>query len=126
MECSPQPARRTAFYGLLFIIAVSVELADVESRGRRQTACTHQTPHARDRRDSNWSTRGRPGWHGRSGAAICVAAPDARAEAVESIVGDRESLLVSFEGCHGHNRPKISSWKIRILLWRLNTVGLTQ
>src|SRR6516162_10840580 len=39
-------------------------------------------------------------------AAICVAAPDARAEAIESIVGDRECILVGFEGGHGHNRPE--------------------
>src|SRR6516225_1914911 len=33
-------------------------------------------------------------------ASNCVAAPDARAKAVKSIVGNRERILVGFERCH--------------------------
>src|SRR6516164_2773435 len=39
-------------------------------------------------------------------AAICVAAPDARAEAVEGIVGDRECLLVGFKRRHRNDRAE--------------------
>ena len=79
-----------------------------------------------DRHGSSWSRRARPGCRGRSDSAIAVAAPDAGAEAVERVVGDLERFLFGLERGDRDDRPKISSWKMRILLLPSKTVGFAR
>jgi hypothetical protein len=47
------------------------------------------------------------------------------AQAVERVVGDRQRVASSLKRVTARTGPKISSWKMRILLWPTNTVGWT-
>ena len=52
---------------------------------------------------------------------VAVAAPHTGAQAVQRVVGNRQRFGLSLKVVTASTGPKISSWKMRILLWPLRT-----
>jgi hypothetical protein len=56
---------------------------------------------------------------------VAVAAPHAGAQAVEGVIGQGQGFFLVLKVVTASTGPKISSWKMRILLWPLKIVGCT-